>query len=247
MAEGSQKYLPLFLAESREALEQLNGELVRLEQEPPGGLWDAIFRRVHSIKGSAATIGLNGIVEIAHAAETLIGRLKAQNQKPERAQINLLLEARDALSREVQRASEGQGENSLLVSRLADPALPRLDVFVTLTKGCQAPGARALIVQRKLNSLGTVLDLEPTPQQLMQKKGGVRLVALLATVRSSEEVREAVEGVPDVETVEVRLAPLSASLSPEVTPALQGALRPVTDTVPLEDPRAEATVRVRAQ
>src|SRR5712692_4633151 len=270
MAEGSQKYLPLFLAESREALEQLNGELVRLEQEPPGGLWDAIFRRVHSIKGSAATIGLNGIVEIAHAAETLIGKLKAQNQKPERAQINLLLEARDALSREVQRASEGQGENSLLVSRLADasravaepekpaavvkpaerpvadPALPRLDVFVTLTKGCQAPGARALIVQRKLNSLGTVLDLEPTPQQLMQKKGGVRLVALLATARSSEEVREAVEGVPDVETVEVRLAPLSAAPSPEVTP-LQGALRPVTDTVPQEDPRAEATVRVRAE
>jgi two-component system chemotaxis sensor kinase CheA len=270
MAEGSQKYLPLFLAESREALEQLNGELVRLEQEPPGGLWDAIFRRVHSIKGSAATLGLNGIVEIAHAAETLIGKLKAQNQKPERAQINLLLEARDALSREVQRAAEGQGENSLLVSRLADasravaepekpaavakpadrpvadPALPRLDVFVTLTKGCQAPGARALIVQRKLNSLGTVLDLEPTPQQLMQKKGGVRLVALLATARSSEEVREAVEGVPDVETVEVRLAPLTAAPSPEVTP-LQGALRPVTDVAPLEDPRAEATVRVRAQ
>src|SRR5437762_12969393 len=106
MAEGSQKYLPLFLAESREALTQLGGELVRLEQEPPGGpLWDAIFRRVHSIKGSAATIGLDAIVDIAHAAETLIGRLKAQNQKPERAQVDLLFEAADALSKEVQRAS----------------------------------------------------------------------------------------------------------------------------------------------
>src|SRR5437588_4619776 len=161
MAEGSHKYLPLFLAESREALGLLNGELVRLEQEPPGGpLWDAIFRRVHSIKGSAATIGLNAIVEIAHAAETLIGRLKAKKQKPERAQINLLLEARDALSKELQRASAEQGENSGLVSRLAeasraiaepekpvpvakpaekpvvDPSLPRLDVIVALAKSC---------------------------------------------------------------------------------------------------------------
>src|ERR1700704_5879926 len=121
MAEGPHKYLPLFLAESREALEQLSSELVRLEQEPPGGpLWDAIFRRVHSIKGSAATIGLNALVDIAHAAETLIGRLKAQNQKPERAQIDLLFEVADALSKEVQRASAEQGQNSGLVSRLAD-------------------------------------------------------------------------------------------------------------------------------
>src|SRR5947208_9379003 len=121
MAEGSQKYLPLFLAEAREALELLNGELVRLEQEPPGGpLWDAIFRRVHSIKGSAATIGLNAIVEIAHAAETLIGKLKAQKQKPERGQVDLLFEAADALSKEVQRAStEKASQNSGLVSRLS--------------------------------------------------------------------------------------------------------------------------------
>ena len=117
MAEGSHKYLPLFLAESREALELLNGELVRLEQEPPGGpLWDAIFRRVHSIKGSAATIGLNAIVEIAHAAETLIGKLKAQKQRPERAQVDLLFEAADALSKEVQRAAT----DSSLVTRLGD-------------------------------------------------------------------------------------------------------------------------------
>jgi two-component system chemotaxis sensor kinase CheA len=273
MAEGAQKYLPLFLAESREALEQLNGELVRLEQEPPGGsLWDAIFRRVHSIKGSAATIGLNAIVDIAHAAETLIGKLKAQNQKPERAQINLLLEARDALSREVQRAAAEQGENSGLVSRLTDasraiaepekpvpvakpaekpavdPALPRLDVLIGLAKACQAPGARALIVQRKLKGLGTLIDMEPTPQQLMQKKGGVRLVALLATARPAEEVRDAIAGVPDVDSVEVQLAPIASTPAPEAAPeAPQGALRPVIETAPQEDPRAEATVRVRAQ
>src|SRR5438067_543389 len=267
MAEGSHKYLPLFLAESREALAQLNSELVRLEQEPPGGpLWDAIFRRVHSIKGSAATIGLNAIVEIAHAAETLIGKLKAQKQKPERAQVDLLFEAADALTKEVERAAT----DSSLVARLGDasrvlpepekpvavpkivekpvvdPALPRLDVFVALAKSCQAPGARALIVQRKLKALGALIDMEPTPQQLMQKKGGVRLVALLATIRPAEEVRDAVAGVPDVESVEVRLAPL-ATPSPEVAPVAQGALRPLIEAAPQEDPRSEATVRVRAQ
>src|SRR6266446_1578601 len=121
MAETPHKYLQAFITEATEQLEQLASELVRIEQEPPGGpLWDAIFRRVHSIKGSAATIGLDAIVDIAHAAETLIDRLKAQNQKPERGQVDLLFEAADALSKEVQRASTEKGQNSGLVSRLSD-------------------------------------------------------------------------------------------------------------------------------
>src|SRR5207244_5142584 len=129
---------------------------------------------------------------------------------------------------------------------VVDPSLPRLDVLVSLAKTCQAPGARALIVQRKLKGLGTVIEMEPTPQQLMQKKGGVRLVALLATARPAEEVRDAVAGVPDVESVEVRVAPVAAA-RPEAAPVVQGALRPVTEVSPQEDPRSEATVRVRAQ
>src|SRR5437868_2172008 len=157
MAEAPHKYLPLFISEAGEQLEQLQSELVKLEQEPPGGpLWASIFRRVHSVKGSAATVGLPPIVDIAHAAEPLIGKLNA---------------------------------------------------FFSLTKACQAPGARALIVQRKLRALGTLMEMEPAPQSLMQKKGGVRVAALLATSRPLDEVRGAFEGIPEVESVEVRVAP----------------------------------------
>ena len=98
MGEASHKYLHAFIAEATEQLEQLASDLVRIEQEAPGGpLWDSIFRRVHSVKGSAATIGLSAIVEISHAAETLIGKLKAHNARPERIHVDLLLQATDAL------------------------------------------------------------------------------------------------------------------------------------------------------
>jgi len=276
MANAVHKYLPIFIAEAGEHLEALAAEPVKLEQEPAGGpLWDAIFRRLHSVKGSAATLQLAGIVDIAHAAETLIGRLKAAGARPERAQIDLLLQARDALSAEVGRAAaelkrEAKG-GSTLVARLegasravpapeitppppkalekpaaVDPAMPRLDVFFSLSKACQAPGARALIVQRKLKGLGTLLEIEPLPQQLMQKKGGVRVSALLATARSIDEVRAAFDGIPEVEGVEVRVAPLAAA--PAVPPEQpQGQMRAVSDAPVAEDLRAEATVRVRAQ
>ena len=277
MADGVHKYLPLFIAEAGEHLEALAVELVRLEQEPPeGSLWDAIFRRLHSVKGSAATLQLAAIVDIAHAAETLIGRLKAARARPERAQIDLLLQARDALSAEVGRAAtelkrDAQGGSTLLArlegaSRAvpapentpptpkavekpaaADPALPRLDVFFSLSKACQAPGARALIVQRKLKGLGTLLEIEPPPQQLMQKKGGVRVSALLATAQSIDEVRAAFDGIPEVEGVEVRVAPLATAPQPLLPELPQGQMRAVSDAPVTEDLRAEATVRVRAQ
>jgi two-component system, chemotaxis family, sensor kinase CheA len=279
MAEASHKYLHAFIAEAMEHLEQLASELVRIEHEPPGGpLWDSIFRHVHSVKGSAATIGLPAIVEIAHVAETLIGKLKAQHRRPERMQVDLLLQATDALVHQVRRASgaekapTSQAEQSgALVERLssassalpelapaapapksaqkpvADPSLPRLDVAFSLAKSCQAPGARALIVQRKLKLAGTLLEMEPQPGALMQKKGGARVTALLATARSVEEVRGLFDGIPEVEEVEVRVAPVAnAPVAEAQAPPPSTALLAISEATGSEDPRAEATVRVRA-
>ena len=276
MAEGAHRYLPLFVAEATEHLTALSGELVRLEQEPYGGpLWDAVFRRLHSVKGSAATLGLSAIVAIAHAAEALIGKLKSSGSRPDRVQIDLLLQATDALTREVEHAAaalkrEEQGPSSLVsllegaskalpevtppsparpVERpaAADPSLPRLDVFFSLVKTCQAPGARALIVQRKLKALGTLIEMDPAPQQLMQRKGGARVSALLATERTIDEVRAAFDGIPEVDEVEVRLAPLAVARGPEVSGEPPGQLRALSDGKAIDGVRSEATVRVRAQ
>ena len=275
------KYLPVFIAEAGEHLEQLASELVRIEQEPPGGpLWDSIFRRVHSVKGSAATIGLTEIVDIAHAAEALIGQLKGTKARPERKSVDLLLEATDALVKHVRLAeSELEKQKTFAVSPellgrleraskavpsdpsppavtppplparpVADPALPRIDVTVALSKACQAPGARALIVQRKLKALGTLLEMDPQPAQLMQKKGAVRITALLATARPLEEIKDAFAGIPELESVEARVAPRASTQPPEDTaPSLaQVPLRALPEPPP-EELRAEATVRVRAK
>ncbi|HZX94624.1 MAG TPA: chemotaxis protein CheA [Myxococcales bacterium] len=284
MSESPHKYLPVFIAEASEQLELLTSELVRIEQEPPAGpLWDSIFRRVHSVKGSAATLGLSAVVDIAHSAETLIGKLKAQRQKPERGQVDLLLQATDALVSEIQRASaemerarrDEQGASAQLLARLSDasralpemtpapppatrsteraqvdPALPRLDVSFSLSRSCQAPGARALIVQRKLKAMGTLLEIEPAPQALMQKKGGVRVAAVLSTSRSIDEVRTAFDGIPEVENVEVRVAPLTSAPPQARKPSddtKTGPARPITETPTAGDVRVEPTVRVRAQ
>src|SRR5439155_24062853 len=110
-----------------------------------------------------------------------------------------------------------------------DPSLPQLDVFFSLAKACQAPGARALIVQRKLKALGTLIEMEPPPSQLMQKKGGVRVAALLATAKSVEDVRAAFDGIPEVEQVEVRVAPVAPPPSAEAPQAAPGPMRAICE------------------
>jgi two-component system chemotaxis sensor kinase CheA len=310
MATAQDKYLSIFITEAREHLAQLEGELVRIETEAegPGGLqlWDSIFRKTHSVKGSAATLGLTELVDMAHAAEALIFKLRAKAQKPERAHVELLLQATDALSRLVGHAAEalsaGAGDAlpkakaepapavtcAELVSWLAaaaqalpdpqpaqkfvrvqakvavDPALSRYQVVIQLSAKCQAPGARALIVQRKLRALGTLIELEPPPAQLMQTKGAAVLTADFATSRSAEEVRLACASVPEVATVEVRpeakgvvqdqratrASPASAApaLVVPATPA-PVASAPIPRSTPAPEApelRPDATVRVRA-
>src|SRR5439155_5199137 len=255
----------LFVAEASEHLATLQSELVRLEQEPPAAsLWDAIFRRMHSVKGSAATLGFTRIVDIAHAAENLIARLKGKEGKIERAEVDLLFAATDALVKEIVKLDKKEEDESTitLVDRLAkaaqalpdpalsarpvppppvmptaDPSLPRLDVAVVLSKACAAPGARAMIVQRKLKAMGTLLEMEPTPAQLMQQKGGARITALLATLTATDEVREALGALPEVDHVEVRMAPTArrpeegpAVAQPVIVSPPQAAMRDRTPT-----------------
>ena len=43
---------------------------------PPRKLIDAIFRRVHTVKGSAATFGLNGVSQVAHEFENLLAAIR---------------------------------------------------------------------------------------------------------------------------------------------------------------------------
>ena len=280
--KAAHKYLPLFVAEANEQLEALSGELVRAEKETDCALWDSIFRRVHSVKGSAATLGFTGIVDIAHHAEGLIGRMRVNCEKPSRGQIDLLFEARDVLQKDVRRVAADPADVPVappeLVSRLvaaaqalpdpaashspsrkaveaqaelAEPSLPRFEISVSLMKTCAAPGARALIVQRRLRALGSLLEMDPLPAQLMSQRGGAAISISLATDKSIDEVRQALSGVPEVESVEVRSAGAARTTSqPPPAPAQapgMPAIAPAAQVQETDGLRPESMVRVRAE
>ena len=59
-----------FVAETREMLEASGGEIVAWEADPSDkARLDTIFRFVHTVKGNAASWGLDDVVSVTHEVE----------------------------------------------------------------------------------------------------------------------------------------------------------------------------------
>lgn len=62
-----------FIAETRENLETLTGQLVQWEQTPQDrALLDSVFRFVHTVKGSCGFLDLPRLMRLSHAAEDIL-------------------------------------------------------------------------------------------------------------------------------------------------------------------------------
>lgn len=67
-----------FLIESHDNLEQLDSCLVSLESSPRDeDLLNAVFRTIHTIKGSSGFLSFGKIEKVAHAAENLLSELRS--------------------------------------------------------------------------------------------------------------------------------------------------------------------------
>ncbi|MCL2155968.1 MAG: Hpt domain-containing protein, partial [Leptospirales bacterium] len=67
------EYRDIFLEEADELLQELNKNLLKLEKNPEDAdIINNIFRAAHSLKSSAAFVGLNDLSDLAHRMENLL-------------------------------------------------------------------------------------------------------------------------------------------------------------------------------
>ncbi|MFB3813872.1 MAG: Hpt domain-containing protein [Terriglobales bacterium] len=91
--------LEFFVPEAEEHLQTITECLLALETNPNEEDIHRLFRAMHTVKGSAAQVGLPRIALVAHRAEDLIGRLRDGELKPSAAIVDLCLDAVDALKK----------------------------------------------------------------------------------------------------------------------------------------------------
>jgi two-component system chemotaxis sensor kinase CheA len=98
LAIVNEEHLGDFLEEAAEITGNLSRGLVELESNPENTeLIHDLFRAFHNLKGNAGIIGYVEMNELAHEAETLLGRARKGECAVSRTMIDALLAAVDAL------------------------------------------------------------------------------------------------------------------------------------------------------
>src|SRR3954466_12897875 len=91
--------LATFRAEVEERVASLTAGLLQLEAHPsPHQVIGGLFRDAHTVKGSARMLGLDGVLQVAHRCEDLLGGLRDGRLTVRRDVIDLLLAACDGIT-----------------------------------------------------------------------------------------------------------------------------------------------------
>ena len=96
MSESLDKIAEVFLSEANDLLDKLEEYLLELEQNPDDmDTISAVFRSMHTIKGSAGMFGFDAISRFTHEAETTFDEVRNGRVAVSSELITLTLQARD--------------------------------------------------------------------------------------------------------------------------------------------------------
>ena len=116
--------LEFFQPEAEEHLQVVSDCLISLEGNNNPEEVNRLFRAIHTVKGSAAQVGLRRLGAIAHRVEDLIGRLRDAEIAPSPAVVDLCLASVDVLKKTLHKQwvdeSEMRAEVDSLLGRIAE-------------------------------------------------------------------------------------------------------------------------------
>jgi two-component system chemotaxis sensor kinase CheA len=222
------EYLPMFLAECRENLQELNLAVVRLEEAPDDReTVDAIFRIAHSLKGMAATMGFEGMATLTHKMEDVLELLRQRGGGLSREVVDVLLACLDALSGAVD-SIDADGAESLdpaeLVERLQSLVRERDDPEHV------EPEAEVAPAPAKLAPVGdgrTVLEIHAVLAEDAQMPA-VRAFQVMNAAAEHGDVLRSVPAEGEVDGFDGRLVEVLLATDHEID-AVAAAIRAVPD------------------
>jgi len=116
-----------FVAECREMLEALGGEIVAWEAQPDDrARLDSIFRFVHTVKGNCGFFEFPRLEALSHAAEDALADVRAGRRHPDAGLVSAVLAIIDRIAEMVAAIEAGEempaGDDSALIDALAPGA-----------------------------------------------------------------------------------------------------------------------------
>ncbi|ONF95898.1 chemotaxis protein CheA [Sphingomonas jeddahensis] len=156
-----------FIAETRETLGALSGEIVAWEADPADrARLDAIFRFVHTVKGSCGFLDLPRLARLSHAAEDVLQSVRSGERVPDPALVNAVLAIIDRIGEIVEAIDAGNAlddstEDQLLAALQGKPAEAPPQLVTPVSNAPRAP-ARSIrlsvdLLDRMMNGVSEMV------------------------------------------------------------------------------------------
>ena len=168
-----------FVAECREMLEALGGEIVAWEAEPGDrARLDSIFRFVHTVKGNCGFFEFPRLEALSHAAEDALADVRAGRRQPDGALVSAVLGIIDRIGEMVAAIEAGEempvGDDSALIEALAPGAEGAAAPVVmaagdAATRASAAPRTIRLSVELLDRVMSTVSDMVLARNELARR------------------------------------------------------------------------------
>lgn len=212
------KYVKMFVSESQEHLQKMDGLLLALEQNSGDrAALDTLFREAHSLKGMSASMGYEQLAKVSHRMEDYLDRFRGGKGVLERRGVDLLFEGVDLLRRAVEEIAAGQAPSlvaepyvakmaSLMVAEpaAATPAPPDEAEVAAARQRAEAQGLRLFSVEFQIAADA------PLPS-----------ARAYITLRRTRDLGELIRSSPSVD--QVQAGEFSGSLSMLLATARPGA------------------------
>jgi two-component system chemotaxis sensor kinase CheA len=221
------QFYQVFFDEAEELLAEMERLLLGVDVAAPDPEdLNAIFRTAHSVKGGAATFGLNDMSEVTHVLESLLDRIRKGEMALTSQHVDAFLAAKDTLKMQLDGHKHGAEVDQETVANvrmvlhdLADgvvpasghPAVPSFLNAAARHEGVEAEGAHRYkielpeVPQRDVNALVDELGLLGRVQ-VSPLEGG-RSALIITTTHSLDEIIAICSFVLEPEDLKVFEAP----------------------------------------
>ena len=232
-----------FVAECREMLEALGGEIVAWEAQPDDrARLDSIFRFVHTVKGNCGFFEFPRLEALSHAAEDALADVRAGRRQADGTLVSAVLAIIDRIGEMIAAIDANEempgGDDAILISALAPGAEQHAAPLATATaevqgKAAAAPRTIRLSVELLDRVMSTVSDMvlarNELARRLRESQSDVpvdgafeRLSAIIAEMRDAI-TRTRMQRIENLFVALPRMVrDLSAELSKQVLVDIEG-------------------------
>lgn len=248
--------LEFFLMEAGEHIQNLNSGLLSLEKDHSDRfLIDELFRSAHTLKGSAAMMGFQGVSDIAHKAEDMLGQFRSGTIPICKETLNFLFDAVDATKLMIDSVAAKKPEDRLLVENIVQAYNDVIAAFSGKAPAIQSiPEKKLALTEERAVPLDTPLqpanEPPPTtqPESVLQPSKEEQKdeidIAWAKTFGLDEEGAISVEPLSDegAHTTEepIPVEPLEEGQEEESDPALRHAAKVASAESESKQPPSQA-------